>query len=143
MRDDFDPEPEMDADSLDYEQTFHMSILDKLPPITPYNWSQVASGPLVVHRGSLWDAPVGNEKAKATEYWERLQSPQSMPPRQGSAVCPSPTALPYRFNPASQPGCHVAMVSIESCFVHRYGFSQPPAYHGLWDGRSALHPREL
>jgi len=124
MRDDYDSEPETDADPQDYDETFHFLILTKLPPITSYPWSQAASG---LYRGSSWDDIIGDEMSESERYWRDLQSPQSKPPRQGSEVCSSPTSSPHRPNMAPQPGNYVSMVRIKGCFVHPSWFLTTPS----------------
>ena len=129
MGNDYTSEPEADADLQDYdfEKAPHMLILGGMQEVTPYHPSQAVSEPLLIPSLSSWDVISGNGKSQSASYWESLESPQSAPRRQGNGFCSSPTSLPYRPNPASQSGGHVAMVSIESCFVHPPWFLTTPS----------------
>lgn len=89
MADGFSPKPDADADPLDYRfGAPHMMVLDKLPAVTTARTSQAAYESLMVHGSSAWEGIVGNELSQNTRYWGALQSPQSIPRRQGGEVCP-------------------------------------------------------
>ena len=106
--------PALVGDPLDFRfGASHMLILDGLSVAVHYYPSQTVNG-LTVLDGSSRGPIHTNEISPYSRYWENLQNPQSLPPQQSNVVCPSPTHLPSRPNPVSQPGNHVEMVSAGS-----------------------------
>jgi hypothetical protein len=107
MEDAFGPQPEADADPPGYDfENFQMSILRRLP--------ECIQTPEIQHH-SFFDGIIGNEVSPSARYWETMQSPQSIPLRQGSEICLNPRYISSSHNLHSGPGGHFAMVGIENC----------------------------
>ena len=90
-------------DPLDYRLgASHMLILDRLSATVPDHPSYEANGFADIFNGPPQVPIYGNDVSQSSRYWEFMQVPQSVPPRQSNEVCPRPTYLPSGSNTTLQ-----------------------------------------